>query len=331
MKNIFSKETLLKILVLASRLNHGNIPQAFSKLSSSSKDYFFFNPKNLDDQELSKIDIIIGWDPILLPKILNLPHLHLKWIQAYSAGVDYYPLSKIAQRKVLMSTVSGIHAEPISENVIGMILSFYRGIYQAALNQTKRKWQVPSKLTTVFGKHILIFGTGHIGGRIAELAQSFKMKITGINHSGHPAEKFPSALTINSLDDKRIKNADIVVNTLPLTKQTKGLFNHKLFSKFKNYPLYVSVGRGPTTKTQDLITALKKKQIGGAALDVTDPEPLPSSNPLWQMRNVIITPHLSGLYDNYLGDVLKIFKENLYQFEKDGTLARNQVDLKAGY
>ena len=323
----------MNILVLASRLklNPGNIAQAFKKLSSSANDHFFFNGKDLNNKKLSQIDIIVGWDPVVLRKILRLPNSHLKWIQADSAGVDYFPLAKIAQSKVLMSTVSGIHAKPISENVIGMILSFYRGIYQAALNQTQKKWIVPKKLDTLLGKHIVIFGTGHIGSRIAKLAYSFKMKITGVNHFGHPAENFPFTLAINSLGNKQIQDADIIVNTLPLTKQTKGLFNQKLFSGFKNHPLYVSVGRGPTTKTKDLITALKTKQIGGAALDVTDPEPLPITSPLWQMKSVIITPHLSGLYSNYLQDFLKIFQENLNQFEKNGTLARNQVNLKAGY
>lgn len=334
LENIWRKngDQAMNILVLAGDFDSQKVSQAFKKLNLPTTNQLFFDGRTMSDEALAKIDIVLGWDPKVVPKILNLPTSRLKWIQAYSAGVDYYPLSRLAQKNILLSNVSGIHAEPIAENVIGMILGFYRGLHTAAINQSHQKWQLPtSRPQVVTGKNLVIFGTGHIGTRIAELAQAFKMKVTGVNHSGHPADQFTNIIAIDQLNSQPVRDADIIVNTLPLTPQTKGLYNHTFFKLVQNRPLFISIGRGPSTVTDDLIAALQAGQLGGAALDVTDPEPLPENSPLWQMPNVIITPHISGLYQNYLKDAFDIFLKNLAQFEENGTLIKNQVDLKSGY
>lgn len=322
----------LNILILGSNIDGTRIADEINHLQLKATNHFIRDEANISDQELADVDIILGWDKPVVTKILAMPNAKLKWIQAYSAGVDYYPLQQLAKRNVLLSNVSGIHAEPISENVLGMILSFYRGIHTAATHQSSGQWTIPDhQLETIAGKKMVIFGTGHIGSRIAQLAAAFNLSITGVNHSGHPVKDFPATISIDALDSQPVREADIIVNTMPLTAQTTGFFNHSFFDLVDNQPLFVTIGRGPSTVTADLVLALQNHQIGGAALDVTDPEPLPSTSPLWQMPNVIITPHISGLYQNYFKDAINIFAENLKQFETDGILKRNEVNLSAGY
>ncbi|MBA1394048.1 hydroxyacid dehydrogenase, partial [Lactobacillus sp. XV13L] len=115
------------------------------------------------------------------------------------------------------------------------------------------------------------------------------------------------------------------------TSATKDYFNAGFFKHLTKQPLFISIGRGPSTNTADLITALKKQQLSAAALDVTDPEPLPADNPLWQMGNVLISPHISGIYSEYTMEAIELFHTNLQYFHQDGTVAINQVDFNKGY
>lgn len=322
---------MMKILILGGALNHEGANSAFEKLTSLTDDDFIFNSDNLTDAELADVEVILGNAPGILDRIFSLKKSNLKWIQAFSAGVDYYPLEKLRKKQILLSNVSGIHAEPIAETVFGLILGQLRGIKAAVENQQHNSWDPDSSnYTTLNGRKLAVFGTGHIGTRIAELGRAFKMQAVGVNHSGHLAEGFDQTYSIHKMD-ATVLDADIVVNTLPLTSETQGLYNSAFFDKLTNAPLFITIGRGPSVVTDALIQALRKGTVGAAGLDVTDPEPLPSDSPLWQMKNVIITPHVSGLYQEYAEDVVQIFSENLQQYRKSGTLVRNEVDLKKGY
>lgn len=322
---------MMKVLILGGALNHEGADSAFAKLTSQTDDDFIFNRDDLTDEELAEVEVILGSAPGVLERIFSLPSSNLKWIQAFSAGVDYYPLEQLAKRKILLSNVSGIHAEPIAETVFGLILGQLRGIKAAVENQQHSNWDPDSSHYMVLsGKKLAVFGTGHIGTRVAELGRAFKMETIGVNHSGHRATGFEQTEAINELGPA-VLNADVIVNTLPLTRKTHSLYDSAFFAKLTAAPLFISIDRGPSVVTEDLIKALNDGQVGAAGLDVTDPEPLPSDSPLWHMKNVTITPHVSGLYQEYVRDVVHIFKENLYQYKKDGTLARNEVDMKKGY
>ncbi|GBG94689.1 D-3-phosphoglycerate dehydrogenase [Ligilactobacillus salitolerans] len=322
----------MKILVLGGNLIHEGANEAFAQFEERTEDQVIFANESLTDEELSQVDIVLGNKAEMVERILSLPHSRLKWIQAFSAGVDYYPLAKFAHQGILLSNASGIHAEPIAETVFGIMLSQMRGIKEAVLNQADSKWDPSAgKFTLLSGKKMVVFGTGHIGSRIGELGQAFKMETIGINHSGHAAAGFNSTLPISEAADPAIVQADVIVNALPLTKETKGFYDQKFFAKLKRSPLFVNIGRGPSVVTADLISALENGQVGEAGLDVADPEPLPADSPLWQMPNVLITPHVSGSYSNYVEGVLEIFEENLRQYHQDGTLVRNEVDLQKGY
>ncbi|MBW1605053.1 NAD(P)-dependent oxidoreductase [Lactobacillus sp. Sy-1] len=320
----------MNILVAISNENFNNeqIKHIFDTdqaLAGNQVYYEFDSP----DVDLDQIDVMIGYDQKVLNQILASPTAHLKWIQALSAGVDYYPLKELQAKQILLTTVNGIHAEPIAESTIGMILGQYRFLVESA---RKQGWIKPThSLNMIKGKRAAIFGTGHIGSRITELLEAFGAETVGVNHSGHPAAGFKATVSTADLQTPQITGADIIVNALPLTKATTGMFNQAFFEALTNQPIFISIGRGPSTNTDALLAAIDDGKLGAAGLDVTDPEPLPADNPLWHRDNVLITSHISGIHAEYLEEALQILNQNAAQFKQDGTVVINEVNYDKGY
>ncbi|MFD0897460.1 NAD(P)-dependent oxidoreductase [Loigolactobacillus binensis] len=173
---------------------------------------------------LSQIDIIYGWNQ-MGQQILALPDHQVKWIQTISAGVDALPLAQLQQEHILLANTSGIHAESIAESVLGMLLMHVRGLQQSAVQQTKAQWQKPEhhRLTTLKDKNLLIYGTGHIGQRIAELATAVGMHVSGVNRSGHAAPYFAATYTMTTAP-RALAQTDVIVNVMPLTASTQHFF-----------------------------------------------------------------------------------------------------------
>lgn len=174
---------------------------------------------------------------------------------------------------------------------------------------------------------MLIVGTGQIGQQLAKFAKGLNLQVYGVNTSGHVTEGFIECYSQKNMS-KIIHEMSIVVNILPLTETTKHLYNQALFEKMAPETIFVNVGRGASVATNDLITALNNKTIAFAALDVFEEEPLPEDSPLWEMQNVLLTPHISGMTPKFKSKLLAIFIPNLNQFVTDQTLVKNQVSLK---
>lgn len=281
--------------------------------------------------DLAQVTILLGWGP-LGKEILELPESQLQWIQVISAGVDALPLTELKKRGILLSNTSGIHAQAIAESVLGMLLAHVRGLQTAINQQAQVHWQtLPHKqLTTLTGKKLLIYGTGHIGQRIAALAQALGMETVGVNRSGHAAAHFTATYSMATAQ-AAVQQADVIVNVMPLTATTNQFFNVDFFAQLQTQPIFINVGRGASVDTTALLRALQGGQISYAALDVVDPEPLPPTHPLWQQENLLLTPHISGIFDGYMQQVNQIFLPNLHQFLENGKLVQNQVDLTRGY
>ncbi|KAF1297243.1 hydroxyacid dehydrogenase [Enterococcus sp. JM4C] len=284
----------------------------------------------LKKSQISDVEIMLGWDRELESELLTKDS-NLRWVQSISAGVDYLPLEQLSKNNVLLSNASGLHRDSISQHVLGVILSDYRGIHKSALNQEQHLWK-DSTMTyrTLEQANLLIIGTGKIGQRLAELATPFGPTIFGINTSGHKLPNFKETYPIGQLHEV-LPDMDIVVNILPLTPETTGLFNAQLFSVMNPEALFINVGRGKSVVTEDLIAALNKQQFRFAALDVFEEEPLPDTSPLWMMDNVLVTPHLSGMTPNFQEKFMQIFLENLKSYHKEQKIAINQVNLNKGY
>lgn len=257
----------------------------------------------------------------------------LKWVQTFGAGVEWLLTPSLRSRDdLLVTNASGIHAQPIAEHVFGLLLTFTRQLHRASRQQAARSWQsaaLQASVSTLSGGTLGVVGLGAIGRRIAVIAGAFGMRVIALKRSpGHapgvervfgPAQLVPF-----------LKEAEYVVNTLPLTAQTRGLFGPQAFAAMRSDAIFVNVGRGGTVQTDALLRALESRTIAGAALDVTDPEPLPSDHPLWSLDNVVITPHYAGSHPGYVQRASAIFLENLARFVAGHEL-NNRVDPHAGY
>ncbi len=258
---------------------------------------------------------------------------NLKWVHVFSAGVNTMPES-ILNSDVLVTNSSGVHPIPISEHVLALMLMFARQIVKTYRIQIEdKKWIRDYSRFGVFelaGKTAAVVGLGRIGRRIAKLCKALDMKVLAIvRHPNRQEENVDGLYGIEKLDDV-LQKSDFVINALPGTNNTKGLFNLEKFKLMGDKSYFINIGRGFTAKEEDLIKALEDGIIAGAGLDVFEEEPLSESSPLWSMKNVIITPHYSGWTPKYMERVFGIFALNLQAYLR-GEKMPNLVDKKTGY
>lgn len=271
---------------------------------------------------------VVAGVPGVFPSIKNAEKI--KWIHSFSAGVEKVLTDEVTKSNVIVTNSSGIHAIPIAEHVIGFMLIFTRRFYDTFKKQQQKIWQRNQNITELKDKTVLIMGLGNIGTEIARLAGCFGMKVTGVKQSIKSKTSFVTKVhSINQLE-KILPTSDFVVLSLPLTQKTYHLFDMKKFKRMKNTGVILNIGRGSVIHEKDLIKALSQKIIGGAALDVTEEEPLPTRSPLWNMENVIITPHHSGWSEKYMDRAIGIFCLNLKAILK-GKRLPNLVDKLKGY
>jgi phosphoglycerate dehydrogenase-like enzyme len=277
--------------------------------------------------------IEIGFGDVPFSLIPRMPRL--QWVQLWSAGADWlqqYPGLKGLPFK--LTTTSGMHCQQITEHVFGMLLGWNRQLPQAFACQNRREWRkIPmGELSVLAGKTMLILGYGAIGAGIARAALAFGMSVIGLRRSGPPVPREEAGVTVVSASKLRdqLPAADVVVNILPLTEETRHSFGAGEFAAMKKTALYVNVGRGATTDQGALVEALRTKAIGGALLDVTDPEPLPADSPLWAQDNLLLTGHYAGFHPNYDEIALNIALDNLGRYVRGEPLV-NLVDKSRGY
>lgn len=289
-----------------------------------------FTPDTLSAEDWSQIDVILGWSE-LGAKLLAGPN-RVKFIQAMSAGVDYLPLTQLQAQGAVVANTSGIHAQGIAEHVLGGVLAYARGL-RPVVKETAGEWADTARRHQIWepaGTKALIYGTGHIGQRTAQLLHAIGMTTLGISEHGQAKPHFDQ-VGVDADSAAFATQATVIVNIMPLTAATKHFFAAAYFQALTQQPLFVNVGRGPSVDTAALVEALQDGHLRAAVLDVFEQEPLPQDSPLYQLPNVLLTPHIAGTTPHKRAEVYEIFSENLIQFMKDGTLARNQIDYALGY
>lgn len=271
---------------------------------------------------------VIAGFPSVIPPIARLKPL--KWAQSFSAGVDKLLTPEVAKLPLILTSVSGIHATPIAEHVIGFMLIFTRRFHEAWRNQNRHLWEPDETLTELKGKTILIAGLGSIGSEVARLSHSFGARVIAVSRGKIKKPSCVDLLKSDAYLNAFLPQADFVCICLPHTKDTHHLFCMAKFRRMKRTAVLINIGRGGIVNEKELVAALKKKIIGGAALDVTEQEPLPPRSPLWKMEHVIITPHQSGLSEKYMDRAVEILCDNLKRFLAKKPL-KNAVNKKLGY
>ncbi|KWW22496.1 hydroxyacid dehydrogenase [Peribacillus simplex] len=277
---------------------------------------------------LTDAEVIAGWKSSMSSSIEGSD---MKWIQTWSAGVNSLPLERLEQKNVQITTANGVHAYPISETIFGFMLTLTRKLDTYKKQQLEKSWQPAKMHLEIHEKTIGIIGVGKIGKETAKIAKAFGMTVLGLRHSGKSEHDVDEMFTQEQLPDL-LPRCDYIVVTLPLTAETEKMFGHKEFQLMKPSAFFINIGRGKLVIQQELIQALLEKQIAGAGLDVFETEPLPETNPLWDMDNVIITPHTSGdteLYDQRL--IQDIFIPNLKEYLTGRAPSTNLLDYKKGY
>ena len=238
---------------------------------------------------------------------------NLRWIQSLSSGVDRFDLDALERRGVALTTVSGVHANPISEHVLGYALLFERRLLETLRQQSRKEWRpvTPGELSS---RTVGIVGVGAIGGRIAERCAALGMTVLGVRRKSTTPQAVDELFAPDELDSV-LARADYLVLSCPLTEETEGLLGERELRAMKESAVLINVARGAIVETEALVDALRSGVIAGAALDVTDPEPLPPESPLWNLSNVILTPHLSGGSPRYTERCAEIFETNYRAFE----------------
>lgn len=216
---------------------------------------------------------------------------NLKYIQLTSAGLDRVPIDYVKERNIKIFNAKGVYSIPIAEFVLGGVLQIYKQSRYFNDNQKTHKWEKHRGLLELNDRNVCIIGCGSVGNACAKRFNAFECTVTGVDINPYPNELYDTILPIDSLDDALMR-ADIVVLTLPLNEMTRHLINANRLAIMKRGSVLVNVARGTIVDTDALITALKA-QLGGAVLDVFEDEPLNEGSPLWDMTNVIITPHNS--------------------------------------
>jgi D-2-hydroxyacid dehydrogenase (NADP+) len=287
-----------------------------------------YSQKDKLDKILTGADIIFG---LMLPKNMLSRAPKLKWLQMMSAGVDRLIDTEIWRGKVIITGVSGIHASPIGEFVLGFMLMFAKDMQRCFRMKQKHEWQryMPHLL---YGKTVGIIGLGHIGSEVARLSKAFGMKVIATRRSVKKTGKARNVdLLLPQVHMKELlAKSDFVVLSVPLTLETRHIIGEKELKTMKPSACIINIGRGNLIDEEALIRALGSKMIAGAGLDVTATEPLPKESQLWDMDNVILSPHVSGGMEDYMGRATGLFCENLERY-LCGKKLLNVVDRKKGY
>ncbi|WP_338469413.1 D-2-hydroxyacid dehydrogenase [Niallia sp. XMNu-256] len=274
---------------------------------------------------INDAEIIVGYQ-FSLDTFANL-----KWVQSSSAGINHFPIKQFIENDILLTSANGVHAYPISETIFAYLLSLTRKLNTYVKNQQAKVWHHGGIKQEIHKKTIGIIGVGAIGKETAKIAKAFGMKVLGVRYSGLPVQHVDEMYTPNQLH-LVLPQCDYVVVTLPLTKETYHLFSEEQFKQMKPTAFFINVGRGSLVNEEKLVRALQEGEIAGAGLDVFEQEPLDVKSPLWNMDNVIITPHTAGSTEYYNQRVIEeIFIPNLKGYLAGNKPSINLVDYSKGY
>lgn len=234
----------------------------------------------------------------------------LKYIQLTSAGFDRVPLDYINDHKIKIYNARGVYSVPMAEFALTGILQLVKQSRFFYENQKQHMWEKSRTLGELSGKTAVIVGAGNIATEVAKRLDAFDMTVIGVDVCNNEKLYFYKVELLSELDEY-LKIADVVVLTLPLMDSTRGMFDKTKFELMKENSIFVNLARGPLVVENDLIDSLEQKLIGGAVLDVFDVEPLEKNSPLWDMENVILTPHNSFVGENNNKRMFKVIVENL--------------------
>ena len=305
------------------------VAQELSKsLSKSDKNYLktkikgfdlFFSKLDKFDKNFSKSNIVFG----NIPPDMIKQSSNLEWVQLESTGFSEYMHLRKLDKKIIITNLKGFFAKQVAQTALGSILAIYRGIIKTENLKNKKKWigdPIRSQLSILEKKYVVCIGNGSINKIFKQYIRPFNCKIISFNSNSK-----------NSDIIKHLKRADLVISALPGTNKTNNFFNKTKLNSLNKDCIFVNVGRGNSVDEKYLIKILKKNLIRGAALDVTNDEPLKKNSLLWSLDNVILTQHTGGGSDTENRDKIDYFLNNLKNFKINKNMLKNKVNISKGY
>jgi phosphoglycerate dehydrogenase-like enzyme len=301
------------------------LQRRFNALLPGIRSFEVRNRSDLDGG-IGEADVLVIsglWHDGLLTKATRL-----RYIQSIGAGVDQFPRSQLTERSIRLASAQGVNARAVSEHAMALVLAMARKLPEACRNQANKVWRgmigdVTRREDELGGKTLLIVGLGGIGGRLAQLARAFDMRVIGIRK--HPEAM--QGVEVHGADalHRLLPEADFVVLAIPLTTETEKLIDAQALRCMQPTSYLINVARGRIVDETALVLALREQRIAGAGIDVTVEEPLPLGSPLWDLPNVLITPHTAGETRRYEDNVLAILEENLERLWRGETALKNQI------
>ena len=249
----------------------------------------------------------------------------LRWIHTSSIGVDSLMTREIINGDIVVSNSRGVCERPIAEWVLGVLLMFTKDLRRTIELQQARTWQ-HRETEPLLGRKVLVVGPGPVGRETVLLLRAAGMDVSVVGRTAREDKQLGAIASFEELD-LLLGEAQDVVLTVPLTEETRGLFNAARFDKMRQGARLVNVGRGAVVVEQDLLDAIDAGHLGAAALDVFANEPLAAENPLWSRSNILVSPHASGDLIGWRGRVVDCFAANLQKW-KTGEPLNDIVDLK---
>jgi phosphoglycerate dehydrogenase-like enzyme len=263
----------------------------------------------------------------------------LRWVQSHSAGVDHYLKDPLfahkdgrEQESVQLTTASGVHAVNMSEFILMMMLALAHRINGAYNMMRRRHWDDTPRLFMPYelnGATVGLIGYGAIGRQTASACRHLGMHVLALRRSAQPEHAGVTFYGREQLSGF-LGRCDFVVLSAPLTAETYHIIDEAALAAMKPTAYLVNIARGNLVDEPALIEVLRQHRLGGAALDVFAREPLPDDSPLWQLDNVILTPHIAGITPNYERRAAALFVDNIRRFVA-GQPLKNKVDFSRGY
>jgi phosphoglycerate dehydrogenase-like enzyme len=283
--------------------------------------------------ELPDTDIFVGYS--LRAKQL-IEAKKLKWIHSTAAGVAQLMYPELRESGILVTNPSGIFSVPMAEHTMGLLLALARNFPDCVRGQDASRWvqqevwDKPQHLTELNGRVLLIVGFGSIGREVAKRARAFEMRVWGVTRSGKGDAGLAERIVAAERMEELLPEADFVVIAAPETAETKHLIGAEQLARMKRGARLINVGRGSLLDEEALIRALASGALGGAALDVTQTEPLPTGSPLWKAPNLFLTPHTSAVSDRLWKRETELLVK-LLEHWFGGREMFNRVDFGRGY
>lgn len=299
----------------------------FQKIRDLGYDLLFIPEKELSDREdIHDIDVwftYYGFEKADITKMKNLKYIHTT-----STGINQVPVEYVLKNNIILSNNKTGYAIPMAESIVMYILEVYKNSHQMFKQQENKQWKMDMSWTELAGKRVGFIGTGNISKETAKRLKPFNIEIWGTNTNGRDIEFFDKCFPLNE-SDEFFSSCDIIIGLMPSTGNTTGLIGEKEFELMKDNSVVMNIGRGNLFNEDALVKYAPK--FKGIVLDVVQEEPLCEESPLWDLENIIITPHNSWVSENNIQRLFERLYENLKSFIETGKPKTYIEDITRGY